>query len=160
MSRLEKYIVTGDYDIMTFNQYVAAQRSTFITRGETLNDLLVNLFKSYLLVPDVKFTKYIQKKKDDYDDGDYKVAENSLMAEGCLKHKIVVKERKYNVPTKEEQKIIVLSAEFDDLKNKNAELTAQLKEKTPKEQETQGRRGRWREIGLEEIPTCIRRIKH
>ena len=40
------------------------------------------------------------------------------MAKGSLKHKILVKEGKYNVPTKEEQKIIALSADFDDLDNK------------------------------------------
>ena len=54
------------------------------------------------------------------------------MAKGSLKHKILVKEGKYNVPTKEEQNIIALSDEFDDLKNKNAHLTAQLNEKRQK----------------------------
>ena len=72
------------------------------------------------------FTNYIQKQKDDYDDSDDKVTENSLMAKGSLKHNALVKEGKYNVPTKEEQKIIALSAEFEELKSKNADLTAQL----------------------------------
>ena len=60
----------------------------------------MNLFKAYLLVPEVKFTNYIQKQKDDYDDGDKKVTDKSFMAKGSLKHKILVKEGKYNVPTK------------------------------------------------------------
>ena len=51
------------------------------------------------------------------------------MTKGFLKHNILVKEGKYYVPNKEEQKIIALSAEFDYLKNKNANLTAQLNEK-------------------------------
>ena len=72
------------------------------------------------------FKSYIQKQKDDYDDGDKTFTENVLMANGYLKHKISVKEGNYNVPTKEEQRIIALSAEFDDLKNKKANLTAQL----------------------------------
>ena len=126
MSSLDKYIVTVNYDIDKFNQYVAAQRSTLLAQGETSNDFWVNLFKAYLLVPDVKFTNYIQKQKDNYDDGDDKFTDNSLMATGSLKHKILVKKGKYNVPTKKEQNIIALSAEFDDLKNKNADLTAQL----------------------------------
>ena len=45
MSSLDKYIVTFDYDIETFNQYVDYQRSDLLARGETLNDLLVNFFK-------------------------------------------------------------------------------------------------------------------
>ena len=126
MSSLDKYIVTVDYNIETFNQYVASQSSALLARGDTSNDLLVNFFKAYLLVPGVTFTNYIQKQKGDYDDGDDKVTENSLMAKGPIKHKILVKEGKYNVPTKEEQKIIALSADNDDLKNKNSELTAQL----------------------------------
>ena len=94
LSRLDKYIVTVDYNIETFNQYVAAQRSALLGRGETSNDLLVNFFKTYLLVPDVTFTNYIQNQKDDYDDGDNKVIENFLMAKGSLKHKILVKKGK------------------------------------------------------------------
>ena len=35
MSSLDKYIVTVDYDIDTFNQYVAAQRSAVLAWGET-----------------------------------------------------------------------------------------------------------------------------
>ena len=122
MSILDKYIVTVDYDIEKFNQYMAAHRSASIAQGETLKDLLVNLFKAYFLVPDVTFTNYIQKQKDDYDDGDDKVTENSLIAKGSLKHKILFKEGNYNVPTKEEQRIIALSAEFDELKSKKADL--------------------------------------
>ena len=77
----------------------------------------------------MKFTNYIQKQKDYYDDSDNKVTDNSLMAKCYLKQKILVKEGKYNVPTKEEQKITALSAEFDELKRKNADLTAQLNKK-------------------------------
>ena len=72
MFRLDKYIVTIDYNIETFNQYVAAQRSALLEQGETSNDLLGNLFKAYLLFPDVTLTNYIQKQKDDYDNSDKK----------------------------------------------------------------------------------------
>ena len=136
MSSLDKYIVTVDYDIEAFNQYVAAQLSTLLARGETWNNLLVNFFNAYLLVPDVTFTNHIQKQKDDYDDGYVKVTENFLMAKGSLKHKILSKEGNYNVPTKEEKNIIALSAEFDNLKNKNANLTVQLNKKRQKSKKT------------------------
>ena len=39
MSSLENYIVTVDYDIETFNHYVAAQRSALLAQGETSNNL-------------------------------------------------------------------------------------------------------------------------
>ena len=100
MSSLEKYIVTVNYNTETFIQYVAAQRSALLARGETLNDLLVIFFKAYLLVPDLKFMNYIQNQKDNYDDGDNTVTENSFMAKGSVKHKVLFKEGKYNVPTK------------------------------------------------------------
>ena len=48
------------------------------------------------------------------------------MEKVSLKHKILVKEGKYNVPIKEEQNIIALLAEFDELNFKNADLTVQL----------------------------------
>ena len=55
------------------------------------------------------------------------------MAKGYIKHKILVKERKYNVPAKEEQWIIALLADFDDLKKKKRRLNCTVKRKTPKE---------------------------
>ena len=82
------------------------------------------------------------------------------MAKGYIKHKILVKERKYNVPAKEEQWIIALLADFDDLKKKKRRLNCTVKRKTPKEQETQFRRGRGREMSLEESPTYVRRMEH
>ena len=111
------------------------------------------MFKSYLLVHDVTFTNYIQKQKDDYDDGDDKVTENSLMAKGSLKHKILVKEGKYNIPTKKEQKIIALSAKFDEPKSKNADLTAHLnkkhqKSKKPKSNASDEEKWAWKKAPL------------
>ena len=130
---------------------MAVQRSALLAQGENSNDFFINLFKSYLLVPDMKFTNYIQKQKDYYDDGEGKITENSLMAKGYLKHKILVKEGKYNVPTKEEQKIIALSAEFDELKSKNSDLTAQLndkrqKRKKPKSDAVDAEKWAWKKV--------------
>ena len=45
LSSLDKYIVTVNYDIETFNQYVASRRSVLFAQGETSNDLLVNFSK-------------------------------------------------------------------------------------------------------------------
>ena len=84
----------------------------------------------------MKFTNYIQKQKDYYDDGEGKITENSLKAKGSIKNRILFKEGKYNVPTKEEQNIIALSAEFDKLKSKNSNLTAQLYKKRQKSKKT------------------------
>jgi hypothetical protein len=48
------------------------------------------------------------------------------MGKAEVKSKVLEREGNYNMPTKEDEKIIALSAEFDKVKSQNAELSRQL----------------------------------
>ena len=53
MSKLDDYMKTVNSDIEKFNLYVRKLRQDLSARGETSNDLLVNLFKGYASASDV-----------------------------------------------------------------------------------------------------------
>ena len=78
LSSLEKYMPTIGHDITKFNMYVKDLLRQLTARGETTQDLLVNLFKGYAATSDQVFVRYIEKKEEEYDDG-YKMTSNELM---------------------------------------------------------------------------------
>ena len=61
---LDAKMIELDSDIQAFNQHVKAQIQSLATRGETSNDLLVNLFKGYKAANDVKFADFICRKEN------------------------------------------------------------------------------------------------
>ena len=64
LSSLDTYVHTIGCDISKLNQYVKQLVTNLRARGETTNDLLINLFKAYLSVNDKEFVRYIDSKKD------------------------------------------------------------------------------------------------
>jgi hypothetical protein len=126
LSMLPAKIASLDYDITKFNHYVKLQRGALLARGEVSTDLLVNIFTALFAVPDAAFKAYIDRIKDLYDEGEEHVTEDYLMGKAEVKSKVLEREGNYNMPTKEDEKIIALSAEFDKVKSQNAELSRQL----------------------------------
>jgi hypothetical protein len=50
-------------NITKFNKYVNDQLNTLSTRGESSNDILINLLTGYMACSDRKFTEYIENGK-------------------------------------------------------------------------------------------------
>lgn len=125
LSNLDTYLPTIDHDIMKFNLHVKNLVAELNARGETTQDLLVNLFKGYNTAPDKSFLGYIQKKEDDYDDG-ADINPNELMKLAANKYKVLVDKNVWNAPTAQEEKIVALEATIKKL----------TKEKKPKRKKT------------------------
>jgi hypothetical protein len=56
-------------NIEEFNKYVKVNWKGLKARGESCNDLMINLFKGYQNARDREFVHYIKQKRDNYDDG-------------------------------------------------------------------------------------------
>jgi hypothetical protein len=69
---------TIDSNIELFNQHVKVNLDGLTARGESIDDLTINLFKAYLCVTDRDFVRYMRNKKDAYDDGEYFTIEQLL----------------------------------------------------------------------------------
>ena len=67
LSSLDTYINAIGCDITRFNVYVQNLLEGLVSRGETTNDFLSNLFKGYQAVFEHTFVKYINRKQEEYE---------------------------------------------------------------------------------------------
>ena len=68
ISSLDTCIVSIDSNIQILNDYFKTMMHALTSIGETLNDLLINLFKGYRVAKDNVFVAYIENKKDQYNE--------------------------------------------------------------------------------------------
>ena len=121
LSSLDQYIREKGSDIITFNTYVKAQRNSLSARGQQTTDLLVNLFKGYKAVSDRTFVNYIERKQDEYNDGNpNNITENKLMELAENKYKQLVEANVWDAPNEDQKKIIALAAQLESFKKAQA----------------------------------------
>ena len=75
-------------DIQEFNLYAQRKRDELLCRGQSVDELVAHLFTSYLRSPDENFVRYIQTKKDKYEE-DGSVTADELMALALVKHDLI-----------------------------------------------------------------------
>ena len=121
LAALDSYMAKVQSNIIAFNKYVKEQRTDLKARGGRTEDLLTNLWKAYLLASDKTFVRYIQNKKDAYDEGQ-DINEDSLMQLAENKYKTLVNEDKWNALTMEQKQIISLTAEVKGIKENRLQL--------------------------------------
>jgi hypothetical protein len=125
LSNLDSYMSIVKGDVNKFNQYVRQLRPDLLARGEQTTDLLGNLFKGYKSCTDKQFTDYVQRKKDLYEEGQ-DIDEDSLMIDALNKYNSIKKEGQWNALTPEQEKLVTLTAQFEQLKDKNLQLSKRL----------------------------------
>ena len=76
---LHNYLPTVGYDISLLNMYVKKQVYSIRVRGEQTSDVLMNLFKAYVISSDKDFVRYIEKKLEAWEDGMLVVSPNQQM---------------------------------------------------------------------------------
>jgi hypothetical protein len=116
---LDRYLPTFGHDITKFNTYVKSLVEGLKSRGETATDLLVNLFKGYMVCSDKEFVEYIKRKQDIYEEGGT-ITPDGLMKKATDKYKSLVQKGSWNAPDANEQKILALQSEIKKLKKKSA----------------------------------------
>ena len=97
------------------NWYVELQLLPLNAQGETLKDIIVNLFEAYKHSSDKTFCKYIKKKEDDWMEVN-DVEPGILMALVKAKYQLLFQTKKWNAPTPEDKKLLALVAKLKWLK--------------------------------------------
>ena len=123
---LDSYMVKVDYDIEKFNQFVKNQREALMSRGESASGLITNLFVAYECVVDSIFQAYMTTQQDAYVDGREDFTEGRLMEVALNKYKILIEADKWNAPSAQDSKIVVLTAEINALKQHGTTMTNNL----------------------------------
>lgn len=125
LKELDQYIVKIDSDIIKFNKYVNTTLHGLHSRGATTLDLMTNLFDAYAQASDKQFVKYIQTKKDLFDDGELNITPQILMLKAATKYKTMKDEETWNAPSDEQVEIMALKAQVSKLEiaNKKSKKT-------------------------------------
>jgi hypothetical protein len=127
LNKLDSYMVSIDSDISKFNEHVKDILEKLHARGQTTHDLLSNLFRAYKVVSDKDFVAYMNKKKDEYDEGQ-DISPSQLMLLAQNKFKTKKQDNEWNAPSEEQEQIIALRAQVEKLQK----YKSKSKDETPK----------------------------
>jgi hypothetical protein len=116
LTKLDEKMTELDSNVEAFNVYVKAQLKNLSARGETSNDVLVNLFKGYKVANDVEFLDFIRRKENEYEEG-HDVNANILISDTTTKYKARTMNHKWAAPTKEQGQILALTAQIERLQS-------------------------------------------
>ena len=145
LSSLDDYILKIGSDITKFNGYVKILVRSLEARGQRAEALLTHLFKGYLAASDKVFVRYINDKKDKYEEGK-ELSADKLMQLADNKFRLLKEREEWDAPSPEEEKIMALEAAVDKLKKrKGNSKRKETQDKTTKKQKTK-RKGHFVDI--------------
>ena len=117
LSNLDDYMAKINSDITKFNGYVKILVRSLEARGQKAEALLTHLFKGYLAASDKAFVRYINDKKDKYEEGK-SLSPDKLMQLADNKFRLMKEREEWDAPSPEEEKIMALEAAVEKLKRK------------------------------------------
>ena len=104
LANLHNYLQTVGHDISLLNMYVKRQVYFLRARGEHTRDLLMNVFKAYLISSDKAFVRYIENKIEAWEDGMLVVSSDQFMLWARQKFDLLKEKGMWNSPSEEEEK--------------------------------------------------------
>lgn len=122
LHNLPKKMESLKSDIAAFNLHVRTTVSELASGGGVSQDLLVYLFNSYEIVQDHAFSRWIARKREDYDDGNVPTPE-ALMTAAETKYNQLKQAGTWKAKSPEEREIIALHAKLEDAQAKLAQIT-------------------------------------
>ena len=119
LNHLEGKMLELTYDTEAFNICLTGQFTRLAACGELSSDLLINLFATFMTVPDAKFVECIEKQKDKLDEGEDKTRKK-FMQVALTKYKDRKRSDTWQTPSAKEEQILTLTAQISNLKRAKA----------------------------------------
>jgi hypothetical protein len=141
LQRLPTKIAELNYNVSDFNDHVKKVLQNLSSGGETSDDLMVNLFEAYLSVNDTAFLRYIERKKDLYDEGLEELTAAALMDAALIKYNSLTLDEKWQAKSAEEEQIIALTAQLEMTQKKLSEISKLKKGKEKKDNKGNKKKG-------------------
>jgi hypothetical protein len=110
-------------NVPAFNDHVQAITVDLAAGGQESSDLLVYLFLSYLTIEDSNFKRFIERKKEDYDDGKDTITADTLMDQALNKFNQLNQAKTWNKKSPEQEQLIALTAQLHEANTKIVELS-------------------------------------
>jgi hypothetical protein len=114
IANLDTKITEMQGNVQTFNTYVRHQKNALVARGQSTDELMLNLFKAYTSVSTQDFVMFIKNKRSSWEEG-APLTDETLMASALNKYQVMVQDGTWNAPDKRDQKIFALEAEVKEL---------------------------------------------
>jgi hypothetical protein len=127
LTTLDAYMMSVDCNVELFNQHVKEVIVGLRARGESTDELVVNLFKSYCMVGDSEFSRYIKNKRYSYDDGE-DVQADPLMPVALAKYHSLIESGMWNTMSPDQERLVSLLSEVNMLKDRNLKLSKDTQE--------------------------------
>lgn len=124
LSSLDTKIVELQDNIIELNQFVKTQMDGLEARGETTDDLLVNLFKAYHACGDADFITWIKSKENDYNEGRTNFTPQDLMSLADNKYKGQLEAGKWMQTSTAQKRIVAMAAQIESLVKAGAAAAA------------------------------------
>lgn len=115
-----------------FNKYVRKTVTNLYAGGQTSDDLLIYLFDSYKAVPDHTFSRWYERKKEDYDEMREDITPTALMLAAENKFNQINQADTWEAKSKEEQQILALTAQLKAATDQMAQLSLSAPKKEEK----------------------------
>jgi hypothetical protein len=111
-----------DCNVKLFNQHVKEVVAGLRARGESTDELLVNIFKAYRVVGESEFSRYMKNKRDAYDDGE-DVQPDPLMSVALAKSQSLIESGVWNMISPYQEILVALLSEENMLKDRKLKLS-------------------------------------
>ena len=134
LSNLDDHMMKISSNVTQFNGYVKLLVRSLQARGQKVEALLSHLFKGYLAVSDKNFVKYINDKKDRYEEG-IEMHADRLMQLADNKYRLLKERDEWDAPTADEEKIMALQAAVENL-TRNSKKGRSTESKKPEKSRT------------------------
>jgi hypothetical protein len=122
LTTLDSYMALADCNVELFNQHVKEVVAGLRARGESTDELVVNLFKAYRVVGDSEFSRYMKNKRDAYDDGEY-VQPDPLMPVALAKSQSLIESGVWNMMSPDKEILVALLSEVSMLNDRKLKLS-------------------------------------
>ncbi len=119
LSNLDSYMTTVKSDIEECNRYVKMNYQGLQERGEQCDDIMIHLFKDYLVSSDREFVSYIKLKKMEHEEGQNHLQSEELKTLSLNKSAILHKQTLWNVKSPEKENVLALTGKVKKLSDAN-----------------------------------------
>jgi hypothetical protein len=103
-------------DVKEFNDYVKCQLQTLTARGETTNNLILFLFRGYMMAKCPTFIDFITRKEEGYTADGVAYTPESLMSMAEKYYEILKLKGTWTATTPRDEQVLALTAEIAALK--------------------------------------------
>lgn len=130
-------------NVREFNVYVEHKRQQLLGRGQAVEELIAHLFNAYLKVPDSDFIRYMQSKKDAFEEGT-NMTDDELMHLAIVRYDLIIQQRAAN--SEGEDQVVAMIAQEKNVVNDSTDkleaLIAKMQSSSMKEKGKGGNKRR------------------